>query len=612
MSTTAQPTPNTQKISQSKNGRKNGRGRKPKGKSKTAADRNGSLVDDWPQWSAHLTKRKTPASMERIFRGSKRPPLLWSTPGVAPESAALIESLQRTALKGRLVGDLAEQLAPWLAEADGLPAPTEDAAREAEFALECLAWCYALPQLAQGVEQKLWWRLVDHLLDIAADAAGLSVEEQPLACQLLAGELPLALATLLPEVARCQSQASPAGKLLRRGVDALLDTGLPQARHLALHRPLLACWTRCALLADRRGAALFKGQTKEQLAGAVQQMLRLSRHNGEQALVEGEGGRWSKELFVAASRLFGGAKDQVRAALAVGLGRAPAKKSARFPGKPSDNSEWAELAVLRSSWDRRRDSVLATFHDRVMAAELNCGRSTLWSGPLETRIAVDGVVLEPADDWEEICWSADEDVDYLELEMKLAKGWKVQRQLVLTRQDRTLLAADALLGQRRGKIDYRLSLPLRDGVSFAPADESNEGYLGDTDHRALVLPLALPEWRRERGPGELSADGDRLTLSLQAEGTALYAPLLFDFKPSRFKSPFTWRRLTVAENLAIQPADVAVGYRVQIASRQWLLYRSLAAAAPRTLLGQHLASEFYYGRFRQDGEVDDLIEVENE
>jgi hypothetical protein len=270
------------------------------------------------------------------------------------------------------------------------------------------------------------------------------------------------------------------------------------------------------------------------------------------------------------------------------------------------------LAILRSSWDRRRESLLVTHHDRIVATELNCGRDTVWSGPLEAEIKVDGRLLTPTDDWEEICWNADGDIDYLELEMKLTNGWKVQRQFALTREDRTLLVADALIGEQSGEIEYRLSLPLVEGVRFAPAEESNEGFLGGRDRLALVLPLALPEWRREAGPGELTSTDGRLTLSLRAKGPALYAPLFFDLKPARLTQPYTWRRLTVAENLEIQPASTAAAYRIQVGRKQWVAYRSLAPSAPRTFLGQHLLSEFYYGRFRQDGEVEDLIEVETE
>ena len=87
-------------------------------------------------------------------------------------------------------------------------------------------------------------------------------------------------------------------------------------------------------------------------------------------------------------------------------------------------------------------------------------------------------------------------------------------------------------------------------------------------------------------------------------------PLMFDMDTKRMLRPATWRTLTVAENRAIQPADVAVGYRVQTGKEQWLFYRSLAERGNRTLLGQNLSSEFLAARFNRNGETDPLLEIE--
>ena len=73
------------------------------------------------------------------------------------------------------------------------------------------------------------------------------------------------------------------------------------------------------------------------------------------------------------------------------------------------------------------------------------------------------------------------------------------------------------------------------------------------------------------------------------------------------KWPVTWRQLTVGEKLQIQKPDVAVGYRVQAGGDQWLFYRSLAAPASRTLLGQNVLHEFYAARFDMEGEADELL-----
>jgi hypothetical protein len=101
-----------------------------------------------------------------------------------------------------------------------------------------------------------------------------------------------------------------------------------------------------------------------------------------------------------------------------------------------------------------------------------------------------------------------------------------------------------------------------------------------------------------------------LSLHRNQRGKRLACPLFFDFRHRRLTKERTWRRLTVAEMLEIQPPDVAVGYRVQSGKDQWLFYRSLAPAANRTLLGQNTAAEFFAGRFLPTGEVDEFVEIE--
>ena len=128
--------------------------------------------------------------------------------------------------------------------------------------------------------------------------------------------------------------------------------------------------------------------------------------------------------------------------------------------------------------------------------------------------------------------------------------------------------------------------------------------------RALVLPLALPEWRSQRGAGELLQTRRGLELRQSTELGSLHAPLFLDLDRRRRRQRLTWRQLTVAESLAIQPADVAVGYRVEVGKQQWLIYRSLAEKANRTLLGHNLSTEMLVARFHHCGEVKPLVEIE--
>jgi hypothetical protein len=242
--------------------------------------------------------------------------------------------------------------------------------------------------------------------------------------------------------------------------------------------------------------------------------------------------------------------------------------------------------------------------------ELAVGGEVLAAGVWQLDVRRDGEPLSPTSDWQSTCWVSDEDVDYLELEIKLDAGIRVQRHIALARKDRFLWLADALLGDRSGKYEYRGVLPLRPGVEFRGREASREGVLAGRKARAAVLPLALPEWRQDARVGELTAGSEGLILRQVIEGRRLLAPLFFDLDPARLRRRLTWRQLTVAHALVAQPADVAVGYRVAIGQRQWLIYRSLGPKVNRTLLGHNLATETLVARFQRSGEVQSIVEIE--
>jgi len=288
---------------------------------------------------------------------------------------------------------------------------------------------------------------------------------------------------------------------------------------------------------------------------------------------------------------------------------APADGSdVQFP-EPAAHSEWGQVAVLRRNWMRDSEHLVIAYDDRRFRAELNCGATTVWSGLWATRITIDGRPVDVQGDWEEVCWYTDDDVDYLELEIPYSGGWRLQRQVLLARDDRFLFTADALLGAREAEIEYRNALPLCAGVRFAPERQTREGWLIGRRRMGLVLPIALPEWRAQESAGFLDAAGDGLRLMQRRRARRMYAPLFIDLDPKRAARQRTWRQLTVAQRLEVQPSSVAVGYRVQVGDHQWLFYRSLAASASRTVLGQNLSSEFFAGRFRRDGHTEQLIEV---
>ncbi|NQT16115.1 MAG: hypothetical protein HQ582_25385 [Planctomycetes bacterium] len=572
------------------------------------AFRQGKPSKVWSAWTRHLAKRNRPLSLSDLLPGETSP-LAWCLPDGAENDGVvdLIERLGRHDIPGLPHELPPDQLAvAWLADA-------ASAAGGPSYALEALAWCHALPRWVENLPPDLWGDLLEHLLDAVARAEQISLDGDPLVHQLLAGELPLALRHVFPELTACRRLGRDARSALSAGLVDLLDgEGLPHAERLDLMRPLLACWTRCRAVGNELTKGPWNERAQIQYEWLIRGALRLTRHDGAHVLSRGPSGTWCEELFAAAVHFDEDRDDEAIAGLV--LPNRSKSDRARSAGRPlpdaAAHSEWAAVAVLRPDWSPDAPRLSVTYAGQSVQLELECERDVLWSGLWDLEVRRDGEVLLPDSDWESLCWLSDKDVDYLELGITLQGGVRVQRHVLLAREDRVLLLADAVLGDRRAQLAYRGSLPLVDGVSYQPADESREGFLVGRGRSALVLPLALSEWRTGARCDSLDSTPGGLELRQQAEGCSLFAPLLFDLKPRRMTRRLTWRQLTVAENLEIQPHDVAVGYRVAIGNQQWLLYRSLARPANRTVLGHNLATEMLMARFDRKGNVTPLAEIE--
>ena len=559
----------------------------------------------WSAWKDHLASRRKPVDPDRLIRGVEEP-MNWGVPE-GLDMAPIPDWLGR-ALDGngrRIDPALQKELLGWLAETSG-------AAADVGNVLEDLACCRALPKLAAVLSSDAWFALVDHLLAVVVDASAIDKDRDPLPHQLAAGELALTLAYLFPEIKACRKLKSAARQALTGGLEDLLDgEGLPHASYVPSLRPLLACWTRCRALGEQLKGGCWNDAAEDQYEWLVRHTLRLTRHDGTHVFSSGSPDKPDTALLKTALRFGGDDDDHDIASYVLPGGKRRASKSsdAELPDAAS-HSEWAAVAVLRPDWSRTGPRLSVLYPDRSVRLELGCGKDIVLSGRWELDVSVDGKQLAAESDWEEVCWLSDEDVDYLEIEIELADGVRVQRQMLLARKDRFLLLADAVLGKRTGKIEYQGRLPLGTGTEFQGADESREGFLVGSKRRAHVLPIALPEWRGDNRTGQLAQSDGTLQLQQSAEARRLYAPLFFDLDPRRMTRRMTWRQLSVAESLQTVAHDVAVGYRVAIGKRQWLIYRSLAEKANRTLLGHNLSTETVVGQFDRSGEVEPLIEIE--
>ncbi|MCL4202830.1 MAG: hypothetical protein KJ000_10055 [Pirellulaceae bacterium] len=564
--------------------------------------------ENWEAWSAHLATRKSPRAPWRRIGADGVWPLIWATDD-APVSDETRDLLSLLAIWCESQGksrrsNVLSRLEGWLADAG-----------TSRSGLELLAWTYVLPSLAGSLSAARWREMLDFLLDAATNWPDLDLHQQPLAHQWLAGELPLTLAYQFPELPACQSLREPASKALSRGLQDLLDgNGLPAAEHVPLVRPLLACWTRCLVLGGNESPPVFDALARTHFDWFVRRALQLTRETGCPVLSRVSSGSDDAELFDVALKLVNDDDDTAIAdqILPSRVARRRKNRSRAILAEPSVSSEWGRLAIFRTGWPRKDAQLVVARPGGAIHTELNCGDETVWSGLWTTQIRISGQAIPVPTEWDEICWHADDDVDYQELQADLSGGWTLQRQILLAREDRFLLAADALLGPQGALIEYQAELPLAEGVRFEPMQDTREGQLTGRRCLATVLPLGLPEWRTARADGSLEMADGKLQIRQTATSQRLYIPLFIDLDRKRFRRPLTWRQLTVAERLQIQPPSRVVAYRVQVGDEQWLFYRSLAPAANRTVLGENLANEFLAARFDRDGDTDDLVRIDPE
>lgn len=567
--------------------------------------------DGWKAWKRHLQRRRRPRVIDRLLRS--RGVLAWGLHDGLVNSPTLAR-LSKLA-GGKSVGR--KHAGHWEAELSSWLSAEQPQHLDLPSAVAALAWCHALPALASLVDPELWWAALARLIAMATEPTGLDTALPPAVWQLAAAELPLTLAYLFPEITSCRQLAVASRQALSAGMEELLDgEGLPRFQQLDSLVPLVGCWTRMRAMAGKTADARWPRSAARQFNQLVRHAVRLSRIDGT---VTFTGDRVQPELLRAAARL---ADDERTRRLvrkwAAGLGRAPGRHELALGGqwskkgpKPPAHSEWSELAMLRRDFSPGSPRLAVGYSARQLVCEAAAGRHVLFSGPCQPIVRSAGRLLEPTTDWEETCWVSDEDGDYIELEMTLAASVRVQRQMYLARRDLFLFSADAVLASEPMPIEYQVTYPVANPLTVKSAEETQEMWLTAKKRQATVLPLALGEWKNDNRGGRLTAEGRQLTLTQSvASGRGLFAPLWFDLNRARIGLPLTWRQLTVAENRENQPADLAVGYRVQIGQQHWLVYRSLTGGANRTVLGHHLLSQFLIAQFTTDGEVLPLVEIE--
>lgn len=567
------------------------------------------LVRGWKTWQKHLRKRKKPIAPP--FLTKKKSPLLWGWPQEW-ERAAVNESIHSpTTLAEIVIGD----------------DPT--ASPDLPLTLQIVALAYAMPKLARELPAEAWWQLLERLREVATQAQTNNVDwpgdpQAVLRQQLLAGELPLALSYLFPEVLAMRALRTDASGTLSEAICALTDgRGLPDARLLPVLGPLFACWTRATWLSSQTKKSVWSREADLQYQWLVRHAIRLADKDGRFILTTSrtqtsdahpKHEAWNQELFAMAIRLAGDRGDVAAADITLPRG-VLCKKLKPDPTKlprPSLNSDWAGITVMADGWSQSDTRLAASYVAAQMTIEFSVFGEKFMVGLWDFETHCDGKLAQPTGDWEQLCWERGTQYNLLELGRSLSEGLRLERQLLFGVKDHVIYFADSITS-RDGSVHairHSMDLPLAQGIRWEPEAETRDGILAGQKLHAAVMPPALSEWRADPRGGTLESRGGRLILTQETRGRALCCPLVIDLDRRRTKNERTWRQLTVGENLNIVQNDVAVGYRAQSGDGQWLFYRSLAPVGNRTVLGQNISGEFTAGRFPSSGKFKQWIEIE--
>lgn len=432
------------------------------------------------------------------------------------------------------------------------------------------------------------------------------------------GEIPY-VAGLVFEGIVGASQLVKTGKkgLSRELVDSTDTDGTPHAEIVERLPLWLAPLIRVTRIARAFDVRLWTRDQEELLKSVVERAIPLCRPDGRAALSNGLKLEPLAVLNAAAETCglaeLGSVGSYLRSVKRVIAGKSPAR--ARTDGvmsMPSNQSDFARFALLRSDWTVQADSVALAHHRKYPQLDVTASGRPLIHGDWTIHLAIGGVPVELADEWSCVCWQSDPDADYIELQMQGPGKLRVERIVMLSRTQRFLLLADSISGVPKSRIQYQSQLPLGENVQPKQDSATREIQLTMKGFRARAFPLAVAQDRIMSTPHNFTGEAGHLTLNQVAEGEGMFAPVLLDWDPGRSRGAAQWRTLTVTEDGRVIGGDIASGHRLKINDLQLLIFRSLKSTGySRAVLGHHTWNETVVARVDKKGDVDPILSVES-
>ena len=519
-----------------------------------------------------------------------------------------------------------ENIARWIIRS--LPVHGEDPF----VALVSVAWIHGLRELGSKLSPSVWLEVLQSILTQVERAWSQPAPDQLLPWLLWSCEAPLALATQISHLGGKDRMVTETLDRLALLLETSCDDPTlwikPGGRNL---RALLASTVRIRWAANSLGARSWYAPQRKAIAKLTKIALSLTQANGQALLLDETSSKDERELWLALIEICAPNKslDSLYAAVFSDARRGKSfdavKSKLKKPSKakvattrlpePGKYFEKAELATMRRNWEQDSFRIAVDYSRDPMGIDCVGEEGVrLLSGDWDLTIHKDGELLETDIGWSDVCWFSDDDVDYLEIESAVEGRCRIQRQMMLIRQTGLMFFSDTLLADENARWTLESAWDLAPGIEVQAMEKTHEVELVRSDKKrdrcGLVLPLGLPEWRRQIARGKLTGERGKLVLRQEVDGNRLYCPLVLSSRRVTRRPPYTWRHLTVAQDLKIQPAHIAQAYRVQIGKEQVVFYRSLAKTVRRTAMGLHLNSEFYAGRFdSDDATFESIVEI---
>jgi hypothetical protein len=277
-------------------------------------------------------------------------------------------------------------------------------------------------------------------------------------------------------------------------------------------------------------------------------------------------------------------------------------------------SETAGFAALRREWAPDAPLCTLDFRRPDCLIDFRLGGQTVLACPWDVRVLRNGKAQSLREGWTSVCWHADEDCEYLELAMPLARGAALERQLLLSRKLPVLLLADSIRSPEAAswRLEWRWTLSggAARGLEGGLATRAQK-VLGPNTASAL-LPLFLPADPLAPASGKLTMEGSDCVLAVsEGNGKGLAMPIAWQWTTNGASlASAPWRRLTVTNDGALVGPSEAFAARAAIDGRNFVYFRSTVRERRQAFLGCQTFDECIIGEFTRKGDVKVWLRIE--